>query len=338
MRTLVTGGCGFIGSNFIRLLLTQSAMSVCNVDKLTYAGNLANLASIAQDYPDRYAFEHADIADKESMARIIKKHRIEAIINFAAETHVDRSIIDPTPFLATNIIGTQTLLTVAKEAGIQHFVHVSTDEVYGALGPDGKFTEQTPLAPNSPYSASKASADLLCRAWYETYNYPVIITRCSNNYGPYQFPEKLIPLMYTRAARGEALPVYGDGCNVRDWIHVDDHCQGVLLALQKGKPGAIYNLGGDAERDNLTVVKAILAYCNQPESLISFVTDRPGHDKRYAMNFALAARELGFAPTRTFEQGLRETLDWYATHTAWVNDVTSGAYLAFMRQWYGEKL
>ncbi len=340
MRILVTGGCGFIGSNFIHMLLhNEPDVVVCNVDKLTYAGNPANLEGVAEAFPGRYFFECADIADLAAMRAALQMHKVEAVVNFAAETHVDRSIVDPSPFLQTNILGAQTLLVAAREYGIQRYVHVSTDEVYGTLGPnDAAFTETTPLAPNSPYSASKASADLLCRAWFETYGFPVVITRCSNNYGPYQFPEKLIPLMYTRAMRDEPLPVYGDGLNVRDWIHVHDHCRGVLLALQKGTPGAVYNFGGEAERSNLAVVSAILAFCGKPESLLQFVTDRPGHDRRYAMDYSLAARELGFAPSCTFEKGLEETLSWYANNSEWVLGVTSGAYRKFMDAWYGGRL
>ncbi len=339
MRILVTGGCGFIGSNFLKLLLEEMPSAfVCNVDKLTYAGNLANVALLAVQYKDRYAFEHADIADADVIERIIKQHAITHIVNFAAESHVDRSIHDPMPFIATNVVGTQNLLTLARKLRIERFVHVSTDEVYGTLGKTGLFTENTPLAPNSPYSASKAASDLLCRAWYETYDFPVLITRCSNNYGPYQFPEKLIPLMYMQALSDKPLPIYGDGSNVRDWIHVTDHCRGVLLTLLHGKPGQVYNFGGNAERTNLQVVKGILQYCNKPESLISYVADRPGHDKRYAMDFSFAAKELGFAPQYTFEDGLVATLDWYSANAEWMDNVVSGAYKNFMQEWYGERL
>ncbi len=339
MRLLVTGGCGFIGSNFIHMLLRDNPeYFVCNVDKLTYAGNPANLASAAREHPERYYFEKADIADPDTMRRVLEKHAIDAVVNFAAESHVDRSIADPAPFIHTNVLGAQILLAAARAHGVSRYVHVSTDEVYGSLGEDGSFSETTPLAPNSPYSASKASADLICRAWHETYGFPVIVTRCSNNYGPYQFPEKLIPLMYTKAMRDEPLPVYGDGRNVRDWIHVEDHCRGVLLALEKGRPGAVYNFGGGAERGNIEVVREILRYCGKSENLIRFVTDRPGHDRRYAMDYSLAARELGFSPSLTFEDGLRQTLRWYSENEDWVNGVTSGAYLSFMQEWYGDRL
>jgi dTDP-glucose 4,6-dehydratase len=341
MRILVTGGCGFIGSNFIlHLLGADQTAQVCNVDLLTYAGNPANLASLRQSAPERYRFAREDIADIEAMRRVFQAFRPEAVVNFAAESHVDRSIADSTPFVHSNVQGVQALLSVARELGVERFVHVSTDEVYGSLPLEGggRFSEATPLAPNSPYSASKAGGDLLCRAWFETYGFPVVVTRCSNNYGPYQFPEKLIPFMFTRAMRDESLPVYGDGKNVRDWIHVEDHCRGVLLALTKGRPGAVYNFGGDAERGNLDVVRAILRFCGKPESLIALVKDRPGHDRRYAMDFSLAAEELGFQPSRGFEQGLADTLNWYAANGEWMDSISSGSYLAFMREWYGDRL
>ena len=341
MYLLVTGGCGFIGCNFIQMLLSERPdIKLCNLDKLTYAGNPASLEQTARRFADRYSFVKADIADARAIHALFKKERFDAVVNFAAESHVDRSIADPSPFIHTNVLGTQVLLAEARDAGIERFVHVSTDEVYGSLALEGDlaFTECTPLAPNSPYSASKASADLFCRAWFETYGYPVIVTRCSNNYGPYQFPEKLIPLMYSRAMRDEPLPVYGDGENVRDWIFVRDHCRGILLALEKGRPGAVYNFGGNAERSNLEVVRQILTFCGKAESLIRLVNDRPGHDRRYAMNFSLAAHELGFAPSISFEQGLADTLSWYAANRSWVEGITSGAYLTFMQDWYGDRV
>ena len=342
MHILVTGGCGFIGSNFIQMLLSEtSGYRVCNVDKLTYAGNPANLHDTAQSHPDRYSFEKADIADIDAMRAIFRKHAFAAVVNFAAESHVDRSIADPLPFLHTNVLGAQTLLTLAKDHGVSRFVHVSTDEVYGSLRLEDThiaFKESFPLAPNSPYSASKASADLFCRAWYETYGFPVIVTRCSNNYGPYQFPEKLIPFMFAQAMQDKPLPVYGDGRNVRDWIYVKDHCRGVLLALEKGRPGGIYNFGGGAEKSNLEVVRAILNYCGKPGSLIRLVQDRPGHDRRYAMDYSLAAAELGFAPEHNFEQGIASTLDWYVGNQSWMENVTSGAYLSFLHEWYGGRV
>ncbi|MDR2124115.1 MAG: dTDP-glucose 4,6-dehydratase [Desulfovibrio sp.] len=316
MRLLVTGGCGFIGSNFIRMVLRERPdVLVCNLDKLTYAGNPANLESVERKYPGRYAFERADIADADAVRAVLRKHRPAAVVHFAAESHVDRSIADPASFVHTNVLGTSVLLKETLDAGPERFVQISTDEVYGSLPLDDAtpgFTESSPLAPNSPYAASKASADLFCRAFFETYGFPVIITRCSNNYGPYQFPEKLIPFMFGRAVRNLSLPLYGDGLNVRDWIHVEDHCRGVLAALEKGGPGAVYNFGGGAERSNLHVVQEILKFCGKGEELIEAVSDRPGHDRRYAMDYSLAARELAFAPTRAFEEGLRECLAWYA--------------------------
>ena len=339
MKLLITGGCGFIGSNFIRYVLDHAPESVViNYDKLTYAGNPANLASIQETYGKaRYAFIHADIADLEAVNTALTAHKPDAIINFAAESHVDRSIHDPSPFVTTNILGTQILIQAARRAGIPRFIQVSTDEVYGSLGAEGLFTEETPLAPRSPYSASKAGADLLVQAFVHTFDYPAIITRCSNNYGPYQFPEKLIPLMFSRAMADEPLPVYGDGLNVRDWIHVRDHCRGILLALTKGRPGAVYNFGGAAERTNLQVVKAILQTLGKPDDLIRFVKDRPGHDRRYAIDFSLAAAELGFAPSCTFEEGLAETMHWYKANGPWLEQIKSGAYLKFMDAWYKDR-
>ena len=339
MRILVTGGCGFIGSNFIRLVLAQCGKTeIVNLDKLTYACNLANLADLPPDQARRHRFVKGDIADRAMVSSLLAQEKPDAIVHFAAESHVDRSITDASPFITTNVLGTQVLLDCARQAGIPRMVHVSTDEVYGTLGPEGRFREDTPLAPNSPYSASKASSDLLVRAAHETFGQNVVITRCSNNYGPYQFPEKLIPLMTGRARRGEPLPVYGSGTNVRDWIHVEDHCRGVLLALEKGRPGGVYNFGGDAERANLDVVRAILRLTGRDESLIRFVKDRPGHDLRYAMDHSLASRELGFSPLKNFEAGLEETVRWYESHDEWVRQVESGAYRDFEKIWYGERL
>jgi dTDP-glucose 4,6-dehydratase len=259
------------------------------------------------------------------------------VVNFAAESHVDRSINDPSPFVTTNVQGAQNLLECARQRRIGRFVHISTDEVYGTLGPQGKFIETTPLAPNSPYSASKAGADLMARAYFETYGFPVLVTRCSNNYGPYQFPEKLIPLMYLTAMADKPLPVYGDGLNVRDWIYVDDHCRGVELTLLKGREGQAYNFGGNAEETNIDVVKTLLSILGKPESLISFVGDRPGHDRRYAMDYSLAESELGFAPTLDFATGLRKTVEWYAANGEWMEQVQSGEYRTFMDTWYEER-
>lgn len=337
-RILVTGGCGFIASNFILSLLDRRKdLLIVNLDKLTYAGNRMNLLSLEQVNDPRYVFIHGDIADPELAPRLLAEHRIQAVLNFAAESHVDRSIHDSSPFITTNIQGTHSLLEASRKAGVDLFLQVSTDEVYGTLGPEGLFTEDTPLAPNSPYSASKASADLLVRAYHETYGLPTVITRCSNNYGPFQFPEKLIPLMTTLAWEDKPLPVYGDGANVRDWIHVLDHCRGVELAMDQGRPGAVYNFGGDAERTNIQVVAAILDLLGKPHSLIRYVQDRPGHDRRYAMDFSLAARELGFSPSVTFEQGLGETIQWYEDNREWLRRVQDGSYRDFMDAWYGER-
>jgi dTDP-glucose 4,6-dehydratase len=318
MRILVTGGCGFIGSNFIRYILEHYKPAyVTNVDVLTYAGNLENLAGVAEGHGDRYEFFKADIANPDQMDELMTEHQFYAIINFAAESHVDRSINSPQNFVHTNIVGTSVLLDAARRHGVQRFVQVSTDEVYGSLGPTGKFTNESRLHPSSPYSASKAGADLLALAGFKTFEQDVVVTRCSNNYGPYQFPEKLIPLMIIKALRDEPLPVYGDGLNVRDWIHVNDHCAAVVAALFEGKAGSIYNFGGDGELTNLEVVKRILQKLGKPDSLISFVTDRLGHDRRYAIESTFARRELNWRPRRNFEQGLSETIEWYLQNQAW---------------------
>ncbi|MGE4421262.1 MAG: dTDP-glucose 4,6-dehydratase [Pseudodesulfovibrio sp.] len=337
MKLLVTGGCGFIGTNFIRLMLAAHPdWSILNLDKLTYAGNRLNLLELEENEP-RYEFVRGDICDRELVMDILTGNGVDAVVNFAAESHVDRSINDPSPFVTTNTGGAQNLMECARQCGTERFVHVSTDEVYGTLGPSGKFTETTPLAPNSPYSASKAGADLMARAYFETYRFPVLVTRCSNNYGPYQFPEKLIPLMYLNAKADRKLPVYGDGLNVRDWIFVDDHCRGVELTLTRGREGQVYNFGGNAEEANISVVKTLLSIVGKPESLITFVTDRPGHDKRYAMDFSLAADELGFAPTLPFDQGLAKTIAWYEANATWLEQVQSGEYRTFMDSWYEER-
>jgi len=340
MNLFVTGGCGFIGAHFVRYVLEREpSCRLLNLDKLTYAGNPANLAGIEKSAPGRCRFVHGDIGDSGLVSALFAEQAFDAVINFAAESHVDRSIADPAPFVTTNVLGTQVLLNAAHAAGIPRFVQISTDEVYGSLGPaDAAFTEHSPLAPNSPYSASKAGADLLVRAFHETYGMNTVITRCSNNYGPYQFPEKLIPLMLLRADRDESLPVYGDGGNIRDWIHVEDHCLGVYLALTKGRSGAIYNFGGHAERTNLEVVRALLDILGKSESLIRFVQDRPGHDRRYAMDYSLAEKELGYAPQRNFSSGLAATAAWYAQNSAWLDGVESGAYRSFMHTWYADRL
>ncbi len=314
----MTGGCGFIGSNFIRYILQHyKPASVTNVDVLTYAGNLANLDGVVEEHGERYEFFKADIANADQMDALMTEHQFYAVINFAAESHVDRSINSPLNFIHTNVVGTSVLLDCARRHGVQRFIQISTDEVYGSLGETGKFTEQSPLDPSSPYSASKAGADLLALACYKTYDQEVIVTRCSNNYGPYQFPEKLIPLMIIKALRDEPLPVYGDGRNVRDWIHVQDHCAAIVAVLFEGKPGAIYNFGGGDEMVNLDVVKTILEKLEKPLSLISFVTDRLGHDRRYAIDSSFAQRELKWHPRENFKGGLDATIQWYIDNQPW---------------------
>ena len=341
LNLLVTGGCGFIGSNFIRLLFgdeffSSRFQSLVNLDKLTYAGNLENLTEVENE--TRYHFVKGDIADADLLAKILKEHQIDAVVHFAAESHVDRSILDSTPFVQTNIVGTQVLLDAARQAKVARFVQVSTDEVYGSLGDEGFFTEQTPLAPNSPYSASKAAADLLVRSYCHTFDFPGIITRCSNNYGPYQFPEKLIPLFIANARNDQPLPVYGDGKNVRDWIHVMDHCRGVALALWQGEPGEVYNLGGRCELQNIRLTELLLEKLGKPDSLIKYVKDRPGHDLRYAIDCRKAEQELGWSVQVNFEQGLEETVQWYLDHGSWVDRILSGEYQQYYQQQYGDAL
>src|SRR4026209_2955695 len=318
MRILVTGGCGFIGSNFIRYILQHYKPAyVTNVDVLTYAGNPANLDGVLEEHGERYELFQADIANVDQMDALMTEHQFYAIINFAAESHVDRSINDPLNFIHTNVIGTSVLLDCARRHGVQRFIQISTDEVYGSLGETGRFTEQSPLEPSSPYSASKAGADVGARACHKTFGQEVIVTRCSNNYGPYQFPEKLIPLMIINAMRDQPLPVYGDGLNVRDWIHVEDHCAAIVAALFEGKPGQGYNFGGNSEMANLDAVKLVLRHLGKPESLITFVTDRLGHDRRYAIDSSFANRELNWKPRRSFNEGLNETIGWYVENQSW---------------------
>jgi dTDP-glucose 4,6-dehydratase len=318
VRILVTGGCGFIGSNFIRYILQHYKPAyVSNVDVLTYAGNPANLDGVVEEHGERYEFFKADIANADQMDALMTDHQFYGVINFAAESHVDRSIDSPLNFIHTNVVGTSVLLDCARRHGVQKFIQISTDEVYGSLGDTGKFTEQSPLDASSPYSASKAGADLLALACYKTYGQEVIVTRCSNNYGPYQFPEKLIPLMIIKALRDESLPVYGDGMNVRDWIHVQDHCAAIVAALFEGRPGTVYNFGGGNEMANLEVVKMILQKLGKPESLISSVTDRLGHDRRYAIDSSFAQRELKWKSRHSFEEGLAETIQWYLDNQSW---------------------
>ncbi len=328
---LVTGGCGFIGSNFIHYILEQEPeLQVVNFDALTYAGNLANLADVA-NHP-RYRFVHGDITDREAVASAMRG--IHSVVHFAAESHVDRSIQDSGPFVQTNILGTQVLLDAARAAGIERFVHISTDEVYGSLGTTGFFREDTPLAPNSPYAASKAASDLLVRSYVHTFHFPALITRCSNNYGPYQFPEKLIPLFISNLLRDEPVPVYGDGQNVRDWIHVRDHCSGIHAVWRRGRVGEVYNLGGRSERTNLQLTHALLEALGKPASLIRYVPDRPGHDRRYAIDCSKSERELGWRPTIVFEDGLRDTIAWYRAHGDWIAAIRTGDYLKYYERQY----
>lgn len=336
MPTLfVTGGCGFIGSNFVRhLLATDPAVRVINFDALTYAGNLANLADVAND--PRYAFVKGDITDRSAVMTALPDGA-DALINFAAESHVDRSILDSGPFVRTNVLGTQVLLDAARAKKVRRYVQVSTDEVYGSLGPTGLFTETTPLSPNSPYSASKAAADMLVQAYAHTFGMDAVITRCSNNYGPYQFPEKLIPLFITNLMGGQQVPVYGDGMQVRDWIHVLDHARGVEAAWRKGRAGEVYNFGGRCEMPNLHLTHRLLELLGKPKSLIKYVQDRPGHDRRYAIDCSKAERELGWAPKVTFEDGLRETIAWYQANQPWVGQVRSGEYLKYYETQYGNR-
>lgn len=338
MKTLlVTGGCGFIGSNFVRQQLeTYPDVKIVNVDKLTYAGNLENLADIEND--PRYRFERGDICDREFIDRVLASAPIDAVVNFAAESHVDRSILDSGPFIQTNIVGTQVLLDASRKAEIGRYLQVSTDEVYGTLGEDGYFTEDTPLAPNSPYSASKTAADLLVRSYFHTYGFPAITTRCSNNYGPYQFPEKLIPLFISNALKDQALPVYGKGDNVRDWIHVLDHCRGIDVALRNGEPGEVYNFGGNSELQNIDLTFKLLDALGKPRTLIRHVEDRAGHDFRYAIDTTRVEHELGWKPQMDFETGLRNTIDWYLSNTEWVERIQSGQYRDYYKSQYGRRL
>lgn len=333
---LVTGGAGFIGSNFVKYVLQNyENLKIINLDKLTYAGNLKNLIDI-QNNPS-YKFYLGDICNEELVDYIFRKENIDTVVNFAAESHVDRSIISSAAFESTNINGTRTLLDVAKNYQIERFLQVSTDEVYGSLGIDGKFSETTPLSPNSPYSASKAGADLMVRAYYHTHNMPVLITRCSNNYGPYQFPEKLIPLMIINALNNKSLPVYGDGMNVRDWIYVEDHCEGIFRVLKDGKLGEVYNLGGNSEKPNIEIVKILLRILDKPETLINYVKDRPGHDRRYAIDFSKAEQELNWLPRYKFEDSLEKTVNWYLNNNDWWKEIISGEYKNYYQQWYKER-
>lgn len=319
MKLLVTGGAGFIGSNFIRYILaTEASWQLTNVDKLTYAGNLDNLEGLDQDR--HYRFVRGDIADARLMNELFREG-FDAVVNFAAESHVDRSIADPSPFVRTNVLGVQVLLDAARRHGVKKFVQMSTDEVYGSLGPEGKFVEESPLAPSSPYSATKAAADLLCLAYYKTYGTPVLIVRCCNNFGPYQFPEKLIPLCITNALEDKPLPVYGDGLNIRDWIYVEDCCDALRVALIQGRIGEVYNVGASSERTNLDVIHTVLSYLDKSESLIAFVADRPGHDRRYALDMTKFCRETGWGPACGFEGGIKRTVEWYKQRKDWWRNI-----------------
>ena len=336
MKLLVTGGAGFIGANYVQqVLATHPGDEIVTLDLLTYAGNLANLESVLEN--PRHRFVRGDIADAKVVASAIGDG-VDAIVNFAAESHVDRSIADAGAFLATNVAGTQVLLDAARKHGVRRFLQVSTDEVYGSLGPTGLFREDTPIQPNSPYAASKAAADLLVRAAHHTHGLPVVITRCSNNYGPYQFPEKLIPLFVTNALADQPLPLYGDGRQVRDWIHVEDHCRGVDLVLREGRVGEVYNLGGGNERENIAIAALILDALGKPASLVRHVTDRLGHDRRYAIDATKIERELGWKPRRDFAGGLRDTIAWYRDHRPWWEAIKSGAYLDYYERMYGDRL
>jgi len=336
MNILVTGGAGFIGSNFVRHMVeTYPSYGIVNYDLLTYAGNLENLKDIESH--ENYTFVKGDINNREFVDHLVKYHNIDVIVNFAAESHVDRSITEPDIFIKSNVLGTQALLDVAKANNLKKYVQVSTDEVYGSLGETGYFTEETPLAPNSPYSASKAGADMLVSAYHETFGMNVNITRCSNNYGPYHFPEKLIPLMVTNALEGKELPIYGDGKNVRDWLHVKDHCAAIDLVIHKGEPGEIYNVGGHNERTNNEIVHLIVEKLNAPKELIKFVEDRLGHDRRYAIDPTKLTTELGWNPKYTFDTGIVETIQWYLDNQDWWKNIKSGDYVNYYNKQYGDK-
>ena len=331
MKILVTGGAGFIGSNFIRLVLAlRKGYSVVNYDKLTYAGNLANLASVAKD--PNYTFVRGDVCDAAALE--VAMLGCDAVIHFAAESHVDRSIYEPSPVIQTNITGTFVLLEVLRKLSLSRLVHVSTDEVYGDIPPDVFADEEFPLRPSSPYSASKAAADLLVCSYVRTYGFPALITRSSNNYGPYQFPEKFVPLMITNALQNKALPIYGDGRQQRDWLHVEDNCRGILTVLEKGKTGEIYNIGGLNIEENLSLVKGLLGLMKKPEALLSSVQDRPGHDRRYALTYKKIQTELGWKPTISLNDGLRRTIEWYAANKKWLDDIRAGEYRLYYEKYY----
>lgn len=333
MKILVTGGAGFIGSNFVTFMMNKYPdYQIINLDALTYAGNLENLEAVKNH--SNYSFVKADIADTAAIETVMQQG-VDAVINFAAESHVDRSIIDPQIFVRTNVLGTQVLLDAARKYNVPKFVQISTDEVYGTLGETGLFTETTPLAPNSPYSASKAGGDLLVRAYHETFGMNVNITRCSNNYGPYQFPEKLIPLMISNALNDKPLPVYGDGLNIRDWLYVEDHCSAIDLVLHQGVAGEVYNIGGNNERTNIQIVGTILEFLGKPESLIKYVQDRLGHDRRYGIDATKITTELGWEPQYPFNKGIKETIEWYLNNKTWWQRIQSGEYQDYYAKQYG---
>jgi len=333
MKILVTGGAGFIGSSFVRYVLrTQPGVEIVNYDLLTYAGNLKNLEEVASD--SRYSFVRGDIADNDSVRAVFEAHRVDAVVNFAAETHVDRSIEDSTPFVRSNIVGTQCLLDNARRSRISRFVQISTDEVYGSLGAEGAFREETPIDPSSPYSASKAGADMLVQSYFRTHKFPIVITRCTNNYGPFQFPEKLIPVLISNAMNDRSLPIYGDGLNVREWIFADEHSRAVWLALTRGRDGEVYNIGSGQEKTNLEVVRAVLKLLGKPESLITYVKDRPGHDRRYAMDCSKIRREWGWQSEMDFSDGLAQTIAWYRSHQDWMREIKDASYLSYYDRMY----
>jgi dTDP-glucose 4,6-dehydratase len=340
MRTLfVTGAAGFIGSNFVRLLLNRSEpVKLVAFDKLTYAGNLANLQDLLERHPDKLMFVKGDICDVDAVAKAFDEHEVSEVVNFAAESHVDRSILGSGPFVQTNVVGTQVLLDVAKAKGVQKYLQVSTDEVYGTLPedrPEIKFTEETPLQPNSPYSASKAAADCFVRSYFHTFHMPVLITRCSNNYGPYHFPEKLIPLFVTNLMEGKKVPLYGDGLNVRDWLYVEDHCDAIWTVLSKGTPGEVYNVGGNNEITNRVITETLIREMGKKwDEVVTYVKDRPGHDRRYAIDASKIKRELGWEPKHRFESAIKTTIQWFVDHQDWWRAIKSGEYLKYYETQY----
>ena len=333
MKILVTGGAGFIGSSFIRYALeTRKGIEIVNFDLLTYAGNLGNLAEVAND--SRYQFVRGDIAENSNVEKVFRKHRPDVVVNFAAETHVDRSIENSAPFVRANVEGTRCLLDQARAHKVSKFIQISTDEVYGSLGSTGSFREDSPLDPSSPYSASKAAADLMALSYFRTYRLPCVVTRCSNNYGPYQFPEKLIPVLITNAMEDRPLPIYGDGLNVREWIFADEHSRAVLTALDRGVPGEVYNIGSGYEKTNIDVVREVLRLLGKPESLIHYVKDRPGHDRRYAIDCSKIRNEWNWQPRIDFSTGLASTIDWYRKHQDWIREIKDASYLSYYDRMY----